>query len=55
MKNNEYISPVYWNENHTGAFQKVGRVYNLYDRNGEFFGFAMSLKEASEKIQEDKQ
>lgn len=30
------ISPVFWNSSHTFAFQKVGKVYRVYDADGEF-------------------
>lgn len=30
------ISQVFWTEDGRWAFQKVGKVYNLYDQDGDF-------------------
>lgn len=41
-----FISPVFWRQDGAGAFQKVGGSYNLYDRNGDYFGQAESFEGA---------
>lgn len=33
---NPEISPVFWAYNNKVAFQRVGKVYNVYDENGDF-------------------
>ena len=41
-----FISPVFWRQDGKGAFQKVGRSWNLYDKNGDYFGGAQSFEGA---------
>lgn len=48
-----YVSPVFWRQDGAGAFQKVGDSYNLYDRNGDYFGGAKSFRGACELLERE--
>ena len=46
----KFISPVFWLQDGSGAFQRIGDTYNLYDKDGDYFGQARSFESACKML-----